>query len=62
MNFPYKVGQAQTLDICKWQYEEGVNEKGEDKKGIPPGRTQHPPYGIYEWGWREWDENWLPIK
>lgn len=52
MAFPYKVGQAQILDICKWKYDNGV----------PPGRTQHPPYGIYEWGWREWDENWLPIK
>jgi len=52
MTFPYKVGQAQTLDICKWEYDGGV----------PPGRTQHPPYGTYEWGWRKWDENWLPIE
>ena len=52
MTFPYKVGQAQTLAICKWEYDNGV----------PPGRTQHPPHGIYEWGWRVWDENCLPIK
>ena len=54
MTFPYKVGQAQTLDICKWQYHDG----------IPPRRTQYSPASIGhdEWGWREWDKNWLPIN
>ena len=50
LTFPYGVGEAEVLEMCKWQYH----------NSIPLPRLQHPPYGVYEWGWRKWDKNYRP--